>query len=217
MRFLQPHRCFSPAAITAPKTGGWSKTRRPWRPTSPITAHGWARRRPRCRPSGCGAGSSKRCARPTPGRSGASASGSAGSKPPPRPSPSPTPKSAPRCATPSSSGYTTRSPARHRPGVPLARHVGLGRRPHRPRLGRLPHPQRRHPAPGGPPHPAPVPLHPLGHEGSPAGDRLDESPHADRLRGIRENRTLKNFPEKIRLSRRGRPDFSCHNGNDSKP
>ena len=110
MRFLQPHCCFSPAAITAPRTGGWSKTRRPWRPTSPVTAHDWARRRPRCRPSGCGAGSSKRCARPTPSRSGASASGSAGSKPPPRPSPSPTPKSAPRCATPSSSGYTTRSP-----------------------------------------------------------------------------------------------------------
>lgn len=110
MRFLQPHCCFSPAAITAPRTGGWSKTRRPWRPTSPVTAHGWARKRPRCRPSGCGAGSSKRCARPTPSRSGASASGSAGSKPPPRPSPSPTPKSAPRCATPSSSGYTTRSP-----------------------------------------------------------------------------------------------------------
>ena len=109
MRFLQPHCCFSPAAITAPRTGGWSKTRRPWRPTSPVTAHDWARRRPRCRPSGCGAGSSKRCARPTPSRSGASASGSAGSKPPPRPSPSPTPKSAPRCATPSSSGYTTRS------------------------------------------------------------------------------------------------------------
>ena len=110
MRFLQPHCCFSPAAITAPRTGGWSKTRRPWRPTSPVTAHGWARKRPRCRPSGCGAGSSKRCARPTPSRSGVSASGSAGSKPPPRPSPSPTPKSAPRCATPSSSGYTTRSP-----------------------------------------------------------------------------------------------------------
>ena len=48
MRFLQPHCCFSPAAITAPRTGGWSKTRRPWRPTSPVTAHGWARRRPRC-------------------------------------------------------------------------------------------------------------------------------------------------------------------------
>lgn len=59
MRFLQPHCCFSPAAITAPRTGGWSKTRRPWRPTSPVTAHDWARRRPRCRPSGCGAGSSK--------------------------------------------------------------------------------------------------------------------------------------------------------------
>ena len=43
MRFLQPHCCFSPAAITAPRTGGWSKTRRPWRPTSPVTAHDWAR------------------------------------------------------------------------------------------------------------------------------------------------------------------------------
>ena len=63
-------------------------------------------------------------------------------------------------------------------------------------IGRLPHPQRRHPAPGGPPHPAPFPLHPLGHEGPPAGDRLDQSPHTDRLCGVRENRTLKNFPQK---------------------
>lgn len=78
----------------------------------------------------------------------------------------------------------------HPAAVPLARSVGHGRRVDRPRLGRMPHPQRRYPAPGRAPRPAPVPLHPLGHESPPAADRLVEPPHADRLHGVRPHRAL---------------------------
>ena len=103
-----------------------------------------------------------------------------------------------------------------RDSVRLFRHR---RGAHRTRLGRVPHPQHRHPAAGGPPHPPPLPLHPLGHEGAPAGDRLDEPPHADRPRRIRENRTVRRKDaERIkRKNLRVFPFFSylwgrCRNG-----
>ena len=44
--------------------------------------------------------------------------------------------------------------------------------------------------PGGPPHPAPFPLHPLGHEGPAPGNRIVESAYADRLFGLCKVRTV---------------------------
>ena len=78
----------------------------------------------------------------------------------------------------------------HPAAVPLARSVGHGRRVDRPRLGRMPHPQRRYPAPGRAPRPAPVPLHPLGHESPPAADRLVEPPTRGSSHGVRPHRAL---------------------------
>ncbi len=50
--------------------------------------------------------------------------------------------------------------------------------------------RRRHPAAGRTPHSAAFSLHPLGHESPAAGDRPVESAHADRLFGVRKNRTV---------------------------
>ena len=57
-------------------------------------------------------------------------------------------------------------------------------------LGPVPRGERRHPAAGRTPHSAAFSLHPLGHESPAAGDRPVESAHADRLFGVRKNRTV---------------------------
>lgn len=72
--------CSAPCAITGARTGVSNRTRRPWPPTCTTTAHGWARRPPRHRPSACAVQSSNGCATPTPHASARSASGSAASK-----------------------------------------------------------------------------------------------------------------------------------------
>ena len=79
----------------------------------------------------------------------------------------------------------------HAAQLPLARPVGYGRGTHRRRLGGLPRREHRYASSDRPPCTAPFPLHPLGHEGHPAGDRQLESPHADRTLGIHTARTLK--------------------------
>ncbi len=74
--------------------------------------------------------------------------------------------------------------------VPLARRVGACRRRRHRRLGPVPRGERRYPAAGRTPHSAAFSLHPLGHESPAAGDRPVESAHADRLFGVRKNRTV---------------------------
>lgn len=54
----------------------------------------------------------------------------------------------------------------------------------------VPRGERRYPAAGRTPHSAAFSLHPLGHESPAAGDRPVESAHADRLFGVRKNRTV---------------------------
>ena len=58
------------------------------------------------------------------------------------------------------------------------------------RIGRLPRGEHRHPAAGRAPHPAAIPLHPLGHEGPAPGNRIVESAYADRLFGLCKVRTV---------------------------
>ena len=76
------------------------------------------------------------------------------------------------------------------PEIPLGGSLGSGRGPRHGGFRRLPRAERRHPAPGRAPHTAALPLHPLGHEGPAAGDRLREPPHADRLHGVHTHRAV---------------------------